>query len=778
MTNKVEQNLPKDQQVVEVAEPSKQPVDSNIDSEESNGNESGKDFHFFKDLKDLKTGKNSSDLPPIFIYNDSRSGGSYFEDQVGSVGDVVGANQNKQVGDYRQDNPVRFRSGRLSRTAVEKISNVYIEPTYYVESKFILKQKRILILYGDNNFGKTATAIKLLTTYCTRDNISVVMDSSPKGLISLQIKPLQGYFASKSSGNFSSFDLNRIHEQLVLEDSYLVITVNTQVNVHKDDLCEYMVRCQNIPFAEDVFNKHILWYSRNNNNLNENDLIFRKELARELITKNTFSPCKIDELSKFVVTFDKTNDVFQEELKHFDSQITQERVSNLFKQHQELSQRVFIITLAILNGCEYQTVVKASQDLERDVKLLLPVSENKESDKESEFIPIFDKTRSQRIQEVGARLFDGYKESESRRIPIERVEFSSDEFSQAIILYTWKEYDLLRTTITKWLYKLGFHSDWEVRMRVAVIAGELSRHSFNVVCEDLLTPWAKHEQQYINILVAISLIVTIEDFAMQVLELLESWRSKSDRNLYWTSMISYYAYGIHFPDDALDKIYNIVAVKETEINKAGIDRRFLSISASQSISYLFQSGRYFNVLNSLKLWMTDADLDSKNLNHEDNNKKRSAYTPEKIEKKKFVKSFSIGTFIYKIIPMQIQAGSDKKIPTLLWLICEEEKQEDQAIESRQYINTVVCLLQQSLNERGYREVIFSEIHSWLKLIEKHNELYRIIGRILFRLVAQGNEKERCRIISKLEYWESMEKSKPASKILINIKRNIDLQKEI
>jgi hypothetical protein len=774
MIDQVEQNSPKDQQAVEVTEPSKHPIDNNINSEESNRNESGKAFDLLTDLMS----KSSSDSSPIFFFNDSRSGGSYFEGQVGSVGDVVGANQSKQVGDYRQDSPAKFRSGRLSSTDIDKISNVYVEPTYYVKSKSILEQKRILILHGDTNFGKRATAIKLLTTYCTHDNI-LVIDSSPRGLISLQIKPSQGYFAPKSSGNFNSFDLNRIHEQLVLENSYLVVTVNTQVNVYKDDLGEYMVRCQNTPFAEDVFDKHILWYSRNNNNLNENDFISRKELARELIKKNTFPPCKIDGLSKFIVTFEKTNEDFQEELKHFDSQITQERVSNLFKQHQELNQRVFIIALAILNGCEYQTVMKASQDLERDIKLLLPVSENKESDKENEFIPIFDKTRSQRIQEVGARLFEGYKESESRRIPIERVEFSSYEFSQAIILYTWKEYDLLRTTIIKWLYKLGFHSDWEVSMRVAVIAGELSRHSFNVVCENLLMLWAKHEQQYINILVARSLIFTIEDFAVQVLELLESWRSKSDRNLYWTSMISYSAYGMHFPDDALDKIHNIVAVKETEINKAGIDRRFLFISASQSISYLFQSGMYFNVLNSLKLWMTNADLDGENLNHEeDDNKKRYAYTPEKTDKKRLVKIFGIYTFIDKIIPMQTQVGSDKKIPTLLWLICEEEKQEDQSIESRRYINTIICLLQQSLNERGAREVIFSEIHDWLRLIEKHNELYRIIGRILFRLVVEGDDKERCRIISKLEYWESMENSKPASKILINIKKNIDLQKEI
>jgi hypothetical protein len=332
-----------------------------------------------------------------------------------------------------------------------------------------------LILHGDTNFGKKATAVKLLTTYCTHDNISVI-DSSPKGLISLQTKPCQGYFAPKSSGNFNSFDLNRMHEQLLRENSYLVITVNAQVNVYKDDLCEYIVRCQDIPFAENVFNKHILWYLRKSNNLDENDFVFRKELAQKLVANNTFPPCKIDELSKFTVTFEKTNEDFQEELKHFDSQITQERVSNLFKQHQELSQRVFVITLAILNGCEYQTVLKASQDLEHDISLLSPVSENKEENKENVFIPVFDKTRSQRIQEIGARLFEGDKESESRRIPIERIEFSSYEFSQAIILYTWKEYDLLRTTITKWLYKLGFHPDWEVRMRVNTVRITLKQY--------------------------------------------------------------------------------------------------------------------------------------------------------------------------------------------------------------------------------------------------------------------------------------------------------------
>jgi hypothetical protein len=81
MTNHDEQNPPKDQPVVEVTEPPKQSIDSNADSEESNRNEPEKGFDFLKDLKDLFEKKpGDSTQSSFYIYNDSRSGGSYFED--------------------------------------------------------------------------------------------------------------------------------------------------------------------------------------------------------------------------------------------------------------------------------------------------------------------------------------------------------------------------------------------------------------------------------------------------------------------------------------------------------------------------------------------------------------------------------------------------------------------------------------------------------------------------------------------------------------------------
>ncbi len=569
MTDNPEQNLQSKEQTAETPKQGAEKQNQTPKSkgpEEPNRDSSKEDF--FKNLRDKGIADNINELfqglGAANFFIDARSGGAYFAEQVDIAGDVVGVNQTKWSTDSSRRSFEKYVAGQISPKLIEKISSVYVQTDSYVQAKRILMEKQILILWGDAKVGKEATAIHLLLSVLQGENI-LVIDPSEKDFSSFQSEAKNAYLAPASSGKLSNYLLNSLSQQFIKQNSYLVITIDSHVRLSQDHLGEYIVKWKNLPTTETLLKKHLAWYLKDQTILDSCYTFTQKDSVRELLNYQRL-PHEIDNLAKHIANGIRNGDEIEQVLASFDVRRVKEQVESWFEEHQDLSQRVFMIALAVLNGGKYQAVLQASQDLESAMK---PPSEKekemgKEKERETDSEPLFHKTRSQRVKEVKAKLIQGFEDTEFGSSPVERIELDNHQFRSAILSYVWHEYDRLREPLLKWLYELGLNLDFDGQRRAAETVGELSKYSFSFVCEKVLLPWGECKQQYVKALVAQALIIPVYegDLAPQVLMLLDYWRTVDNRDLCWTATFAYWAYGLRFPETTLRKLLMIATSEE------------------------------------------------------------------------------------------------------------------------------------------------------------------------------------------------------------------------
>lgn len=396
------------------------------------------------------------------------------------------------------------------------------------------------------------------------------------------------------------------------------------------------------------------------------------------------------------------------------------KVEYWFESHQDPEQRILMITLAVLNGSNYQVAIEASTRLKC---LIYPPSEREES-LASGVIQTTTR-RTKRLEEVYAHLEDGYENKEYGQDRIKRVIFDEPGLQSAVLQYIWEEEDTYCNSILTWIEELGSHPSFEIRIIAAAVAGELSFYTFGSVKDKVFLPWAKSDKPFVQKLAALALSVPAysehQDVSQQALKLVGHWSSLTNSpKLRWTAIVAYGTYvGLRFPKLALDKLYEVVQSD---------DGSFFSIIA-ESVVNLFETSKFISsqniiVLNTLEKWT-----------------EQSPKTP----------IHRLGSLIFIGIMHESKISvpsSNKQIPTLLFLSTEFQKHED----------SVIRLLQRVLNLKLTRRIALDESQRWLKVANSDRSLCKTMGRILFKICKTGNERERERIGLCLSKWASDEHS--------------------
>ncbi|WP_026730995.1 hypothetical protein [Fischerella sp. PCC 9605] len=700
---------------------------------------------FFKKLLGEDTARNINESlqwqGAANIYIDARSGGAYFANQVDIEGDIVGGNQTKSI----KRSSVKDIAGQVLSADIEKVRSVYVETTSYQQAKRILKEKHVLILWGDSKFGKQTTAIHLLSHLKTEEIFEI--DPGVEDLSLFQCQAKQVYvidtLASDSAYKLSSYLLKGLNHKLRQQDSYLVITVDSRVRLSPEALGDYILNWSELPNNEELLEKHLAWYFKDQSMLDNSHSLIESESVRQLLN-HYLLPGEVDQLAEILAKVVRKELEPEEALARFSVRV-REQVESWFEkeENQDLSKYVFMITLAVLSGSSYQAVVDASQRLQFLIK---PPLDGKEvADAE----PLFNRRRSQWLKDVCAHLTDGYENTEFGRSRVELIELDNPRFQPAVLHYVWKEYDRLREPLLLWLCELGSHPSFEVRIRAAAAVGELSKYAFGFVLDKVLRPWANCEDRRLQRLAAqaISIPVFESDLAPQVLGLLHHWSTVNNPNLRWTATAAYGGYvGLRFPDIALRDLFAIA--------KSG--DRLLFLALAESVVILFEAGQflpgqYLKVLNTLQVWTEQTKTNMTN-------------------------QLSLGIFLLLMREPKVPPEfNNSHLPTLLWLLWEEyEFVQEHPKTERTYEKIVTDLLRSSLNLKLTRKLVLDELHNWLKLVDFDRRLLPVLWRIIYLLVNQGIERERERILKYLQRWADVEQANAASKILSKIQKYLNI----
>ncbi|MEH1970475.1 hypothetical protein [Nostoc sp.] len=675
------------------------------------------------------------------IFIDARSGGAYFANKVDITGDVVGGNQTKST----KHLSVKDIAGLVLSADIEKVRSVYIETTRYEQAKSILKKKRVLLLWGDSKIGKQTTAIHLLLHSQNQEIFEI--DPAVEDLSSFQCESKQVYvidtLANDSAGKLNSYLLKGLNQRLSQQDSYLVITVDSRVRLSPEALQEYIVHWSELPTSEELLEKHLAWYLKDQAMLEVSHSLIHSDSVRQLLNNNLL-PGDVDRLAELLAKVVRKELELEEALAGFSVRV-REQVESWFEkeENQHLSKYVFIITLAVLSGSSYQAVLDASKRLQFLIK---PPSAQKEA---SDVEPIFNRRRSQWLKGVCAHSTEGYENTEFGRSPVELIELDNPRFQPAVLHYVWKEYDHLREPLLLWLYELGSHPSFEVRIRTAAAVGELSKYAFGFVLEKVLRPWANSDDRRLQRLAAQALSIPVfeSDLAPQVMGLLHHWSTVNNPNLRWTATATYGGYvGLRFPDIALRDLLAIA--------KSG-DRQLFSVLA-ESVVILFKAGQflpgqYFTVLNTLQIWTQQPKTNMAN-------------------------HLSLGIFLLLMGETKVTADfNNSHLPILLSLLLEEDQLVKENLKTeRTYEKIIIGLLRNAFNLKLTRKLVFDQLHNWLKLADFDHRLLPILWRIIYLLVDLGSEREKDRILKYLQKWADVEQPNAASKILSKIQKYLNI----
>jgi hypothetical protein len=663
------------------------------------------------------------------VYIDARSGGVFFGGGARIIGDVVGRSQVKRAAAPVGGALAETVASRVLAEELTKVDEVYVEPSLYTQAKRILAEKHVLVLWGQAHWGKWTTALHILSALHAEKVFEISPDVDLEELHSSELESGRGYvidtLAPDSAESLSPFVLNRLSRWLGGQHSHLVITVDSRVSLSKDALIGYLLVWDDLPDRAQLLDKHLAWYLTDKDVLARALEVRRGEDVHELLATHLL-PGEVDRLAELVAGVARGELKLEQALARFEARARQQ-VEAWFESHIDLEERTFILSVAVLNGANYQAVVEADERLR---SLVGPAPAEDES---PVVASVFGDTRSQRVKEVCARISQGYEDAEFGRSPVEIIVLDNPTFQPTVLHHVWHEYDRLRGYLLDWLRDLGNYPSFDVRARAAAAVGELSKYDFGYIRREILLPWANHQDSRLRAAAALALGVPAweGEFAPQVLGLLHHWSTlRNNWRLCWTAAAAHGGLvGLRFPDAALRDLHTIVEAQ---------DSRLFGVT-SRSVTSLFQAGKlvadyYLKVLDALIEWTTDP-------------------------KAKIVTLTGLLIFLELALGARVEADPEGGTwPTLLWLTREGEVYRDRMIP----------LWRRALNTKAARNPALDALQRWLLIVDDDDRLYSAIEQIFIVLATQGTDRERERLHFYLNRWASHpeKKSESAAKIML------------
>jgi hypothetical protein len=647
------------------------------------------------------------------VYIDARSGGVFFGSEARITGDVVGRGQTKTVAAVSASF-TNLPVARVLGQNLEKCQEVYVAPTDYRRAQHILESSHVLVLWGRAHWGKWTSAVHLLCRTHKDAVLEIKPDIELSTLLSLDLQPQCGYvidtFTADEAKSLNAFTLKRLSEHFKRHESHLIFTVDNRVSLKNEMLQNNLVTWKELPTAEGVLLKHLKWYGKGQISRDDIQDLLQQQPVHDLLSTSLL-PGQLDRLAELLSKALKSEISFEDAYARFDS-YAERQVNQWFKEHEELDERTFLISLAVFNGSPEESI------LEADKSLQVLVRPSKRDDEPSSLVSPFALTASQRVMHDFTHVEQGYEITEFGESPTDFVVLDNPSLQPAVLQYVWQTYPALRRPLMEWLHSLGTHPSFGMRVRAAAAVGKLSKYNFGHVRREVILPWANHQSASARVAAALALGVPAweGDLAPQVLGLLHHWSTlQNNWRLNWTAIAAYGGLvGVRFPDAALSDFENIIGMQ---------DLRLLGV-LSRSVVNLFEFGKvtpeyYIKVLSALKSWTSNLNKDQKIL---------------------------IGLLLFLELAHTAQVKTEPEggvWPTLLWLL-----QEDTL-----YVEQVETLWRRALNTKDTRKVARDILRSWVQAADDDSRLVSPLKAFILGL-QKGSERESGRLHFYLRQWST------------------------
>jgi|GEM_PF-6265615 len=399
-----------------------------------------------------------------------------------------------------------------------------------------LAKQRVIVVVGDRGSGRYTMAINLLYNLSVNSIYRIYPDIDMKDPVALFSQNQTGYIVEddaiiEETNNNSWSQLKEktyrdLSHKLQTLDSYLVITC--EGNESLSDLDDY-VHLYSPSNSEkyEIFEAQL----KQMFSLEEFDW-FEKNLLSDRFTEYVGEYVQMNEIISFIHEIRRcingkvdSEDIFKFFNKRFESDI---RI--WFQKEHDLDDIAFVISLAVFNNLEYETVFEQAQALIGFIK-----KQNNEI--EFSYSMKFDRTPEDLLQQLNAKTFNDYRHTEFGRVPVKCVGFKKESMADSVLVYIWRSFYQLHEAMLAWFETLGDADSSRIVKAVTKAVANICNVDFLLMKERLVHKWANHSSltKRLNAVFVLDAMAQKRYMISTCIKLVHSWASSNNMRLCWTA---------------------------------------------------------------------------------------------------------------------------------------------------------------------------------------------------------------------------------------------------
>jgi len=525
---------------------------------------------------------------------------------AGTVGVIGGATISGGMHIYAAPTPRHQpASGPVRGDYLEQITAWYAGAPNDPEIRSTLTRRRVVVVRGMRESGRTTTALKLLAEI-TSGQVSWLAAESLPDVGGDGIEAGRGYLAELRSPDhrLDEATLDRLSETLRQKKAYCVLlplagtSGNGTVYMHdhvapaKGSVVTARIEAAWRQAREDEaeFHKATTVLSRNTQLW---DLLGADPGPAEEAWLADVIIRLADGICDWEQALASWSDLIDRRIEGWLADLPQG--VDLHRNRAPVEEFALRVSLAVLNDSPAHLVAEAGELLA--FELFTTANPRLEPGRN-----VFAQIDEHRMAATRARLRDGVLWFGDASVPAKLMAYRDDRLPVRLLAAVWSDRPNLRRPILAWLQKLSQDRRPDVWMRAALAIGLVTSWDFAYCYHEAIAVWSDSEdvKQRLVAATALNQAARAENTRAAVNTVLRAWARADKAEAMWTAAVAL-GYGTSDVASVLRLIYRIGVWKDGE----------LVLIASQSVADLFLRGWFAEVVSAVDGWIGDRRIDAR-----------------------------------------------------------------------------------------------------------------------------------------------------------------------
>jgi hypothetical protein len=529
-------------------------------------------------------------------YNYHRSGGVDISGGSVSGSGIAGRDASNDNGPLNLATPPA-RWVRVDQEELDKLGKVTVQVLGFATASQRLEGRRLLVLRGSPGCGKRAAAVGLLRRFGKVYDIErfTTFEALTHSLLETRQDSEGGYVLTlddgASMGTSNGHSLAAFSRRLEAVGMRLIVIMTDSVEI-PPELREFTFEWRERSDTLSALRAHLRFYIAqspgNSRNLPEEASLFESLLTEDIAASLRGRPMReIDGFAQLVVRLLAEGRSLDEAISEFGLD-PDNRVRAWFDRQAELDvgRLSFLLAATVLGGCSYVDIADRTGSI---AAILAELTRTRLDDCPSPALRL----RDVRLGDVMAI-----------RNSVNEVSLDPITLVPAVLAFVWKHCDALAEGLMRWLYKAARDPNVDIRLRVAMAAGQLAAFDLRVVKARILEPWALSSNHNCRLAAADALGVLAgqDRAAPHVQSLIKDWVSSPTSQFVWTAAAACGGYvGLQDPATALEALRRVAMHPLSGMRRIAV----INVCKLYRLSAQIDESKTVIIADCMASWMSD-----------------------------------------------------------------------------------------------------------------------------------------------------------------------------